>query len=145
MDHLVENGTYTPAQAAALRDPDAIRSWAAPSLYGPRTTLAIADRRVVGGIELFQRQPPAWFMDNLIRDQSAEFKGVGRQVVESAIGWWLSRFGSFAQPLRVHAMGREPGALMWWTSFLGRAPDFSGESVQSHGLSFEAVGWIIHL
>lgn len=146
-NRLVEDRTYTAQEMAAIRDLDAVRSWAPPPLHGPRTTLAYVGGRVVGGAELFQRQnPPAWFLDNLVRDPSPEFKGVGREVVQAAIGWWLAlnRFGRLEQPLRVHAMVRETHAREWWTWFFNRPPDFSGAFVQSRGLRFDAAGWITY-
>jgi hypothetical protein len=145
MDHLVENGTYTSAEMAALRDPNGVRSWAPPPLHGPRTTLAFLDKHVISGVELWQRkEPTGWFLDNLIRDQAPEFKGVGREVVENAMGWWASQFRRLDQPLRVHAMVREPGAVKWWTTFMNRPHDFSGAFVRAHGLKFDAVGWIVY-
>ena len=145
MHRLVEDGTYTADEMAAIRDPSGVRSWAPPPLHGPRTTLALIGDRVVGGAELFQRQnPPSWFLDNLVRDPSPEFKGVGREVAQAAIGWWLSlnRFRHLDQPLRVHAIVREAHAVAWWTRFFNRAPDLPDEYVKAHGLRFDAVGWI---
>jgi hypothetical protein len=147
MNRLVENGTYTPEEMAAIRDPDAVRSWAPRPLHGPRTTLAFVGERVVGGAELFQRQNrPSWFLDNLVRDPSPEFKGVGREVAQAAIGWWLvlNRHRHLDQPLRVHAMVREKHAWDWWAWFFNRPPDFSGAFVEARGLRFDAVGWITY-
>lgn len=70
MDGLVENGTYSSAEMAALRDSNGVRSWAPLPLHGPRTTLAFADKHVIGGVELWQRkEPTGCFLDNLIRDR----------------------------------------------------------------------------
>lgn len=147
MNRLVEDGTYTAEEIAAVRDTDAVRSWAPQPLHGPRTTLAVVGAKVVGGAELFQRQnPPSWFLDNLVRDPSPEFKGVGREVAEAAIGWWLvlNRYRHLDQPLRVHAMVRETHARDWWTRFFKRPPDFTGAYVEARGLRFDAVGWITY-
>jgi hypothetical protein len=106
----------------------------------------VVNQRIIAGVEAFQRtNPPRWFFDNLIRDHSLpQYKSVGRQVMQSAIGWWLATYRRLEQPLVVHAIEREDGAVKWWTDFLKRGPDYKGESIQSRGMTFPAVGWVIH-
>jgi len=142
---LVANQTYSAPEMSAMTDPAKVCSWAPPPLHGPRTTLAMVGQKVIAGVELWQRRgPTSWFLENLIRDQAPEFKGVGRDVVEAAMRWWHATYGRYITEVRVHAMAREPVAVRWWTDFLQRPPDYSGEFIQSGSMTFPAVGWVVH-
>lgn len=90
-----------------------------------------------------QKRDHYWFISDLVRDPSPEFKGVGKAVVEAAIMWWMSQFSRTDWGLRVFAMKREVGAVKWWTDFLKRSPDLTGESTKSRDFVFPAVGWIL--
>jgi hypothetical protein len=143
---LVRRGVYSPEEAAALRDPGAISSWAAPTnqLFGPLPIAARVENRLIAGVDLWQQQRDHyWFISDLIRDQSPQFTGVGREIVEMAIMWWTHRLARTGYGLRVFAMTREAGAVTWWTEFLKRRPDLTRESTKSRGYVFGAVGWVL--
>jgi hypothetical protein len=143
---LVRRGTYTPEEAAALQDPNGISSWAAPmsQQFGPLPTIARAGDRLIAAVDLWQqKRDHYWFISDLVRDQSPEFKGVGKDVVEAAIMWWMSQFSRTDWGLRVFAMKREVGAVKWCTHFLKRSPDLTEESTKSRACVFPAVGWIL--
>jgi len=142
---LVADRTYSEAHASALTDPARVCSWAPPPLHGPRITLALVNGKVIAGVELWQRRTPiSWFLENLVRDQAPEFKGSGRAVVEAAMRWWRATYGHYVTEVRAHAMEGEPIAVGWWTEFLQRPPDFGGESIRGGGMTFPAVGWVVH-
>jgi hypothetical protein len=145
-EELLTLGVYSREELASLHDPGRICSWAPQPLYGPLTTTAISAGGVAGGVELWERQKGQiyWFLENLIRDPSTAYKGVGVELVSSAIGWWRANYGRYQTELRVHSILRENGAVQWWTRFLGRPPDFTDAFIRSRGFKFDAVGWIIH-
>jgi hypothetical protein len=112
--------------------------------FGPLPTIARAGDRLIAGVDLWQqKREHYWFISDLVRDQSPEFKGVGKDVVEAAIMWWMSQFSRTDWGLRVFAMKRETGAVKWWTRFLKRSPDLTRESTISRAFVFPAVGWIL--
>jgi hypothetical protein len=146
-EELVRRGVYSPEEAAALRDPSAISSWAAPTnqMFGPLPIVARVGNHLIAGVDLWQQQRDHhWFISDLIRDQSPQFAGVGREIVEMAIMSWTDRLARTGYGLRVFAMTREAGAVRWWTDFLKRPPDLTGESTRSRGFAFGAVGWILN-
>ena len=99
---------------------------------------------MIAGVDLWQqKRDHYWFISDLVRHQSPEFKGVGKDVVEAAIMWWMSQFSRTDWGLRVFAMKREVGAVKWWTQFLKRPPDLWEESTKTGTFIFPAVGWIL--
>ena len=144
---LVRRGVYSPEEADALRDPAAISSWAAPmnQMFGPVPIVARMENRLIAGVDLWQQQRDRyWFISDLVRDQSAQFTGVGREIVEVSIMWWADRLAKTGYGLRVFAMTREVGAVKWWTDFLKRPPDLTKESTKSRSFVFGAVGWVLN-
>jgi hypothetical protein len=144
---LVRRGIYTPEEAAALQDPNGTSSWVAPmdQQFGPLPIIARLGDRLIAGVDLWQqKRDHYWFISDLIRDQSVQLKGVGRDIVETAIMWWTDHFARTDWGLRVFAMTREAGAVEWWTDFLNRPPDLTGESTKSRGFVFGAVGWVLN-
>ena len=138
---------YTADEIAAMERADAVDSWAAEPwrMFGPLTILARDrnTRRVVAGVELWQqKQDRYWFLADLVRDQASEYRGVGREVVEVARGWWATKLRQAGWPLRVYAMTREVGAVRFWSNYLGRAPELTGE-MRSGNVVLGAVGWVV--
>jgi hypothetical protein len=143
---LVLRGIYTSEEAAALQDPSGISTWVAPDdqQFGPVPIVARLGERLIAGVDLWQQKRDRyWFISDLIRDQAPQFKGVGRDLVEVAIMWWASRFARTGWGLRVFAMTPEAGAVKWWTDFLKRPADLTGESTKARGFVFGAVGWVL--
>ncbi len=144
---LVRRGIYTREEAAALQDPGGTTSWAAPldQQFGPLSTIARAGDVVIAGVDLWQqKRAHYWFISDLVRDQSPQFKGVGREIVEMTIMWWMSQFSRTDWGLRVYAITRDIGAVKWWAGYLKRSPDHSGEWIKSRGFVFSAVGWVLN-
>jgi hypothetical protein len=138
---------YTPSEMAAIEDPAAVDSWVAdkPQMFGPLTILARAHEsgRIVAGVELWQqKRDHYWLLADLVRDQAAEYKGAGREVVDAARGWWAINLQRRGWPLRVYAMAREVGAVGWWSDYLQRPGDLVGE-LKAGDYVFPAVGWVI--
>lgn len=145
-DVMVEHGVYTQEEMDAQSPKNGAEiSWAAPGLMaGPLTTVARVEGKVIAGVELWRQfRDRFWFLEGLIRDQAPEFKGVGADVVGAAFNWWMDKFGDSGEPLRVHSMVREKGSVHWWTSYIGRPPDFTDAFVRNGDYYFEAVGWVL--
>ncbi len=144
---LVESGVYSQEELDAQIDGAEV-SWAAESdrMFGPLTTVArIGGGEVIGGVELWQQQRDKfWFLEGLIRNPAAEFKGVGIDLFQSAFRWWMENFADFGEPLKVHSMVREESAVRWWTWQIGRDPDFTDAYIRNGDYYFEAVGWILY-
>jgi GNAT superfamily N-acetyltransferase len=145
MEALVRHRVYSAQELAALDAPDRQTSWV-PSpdvLYGPKTLVARAQGQIIAGIELWQQQRDRyWFLEGLIRDPASQFRGVGHELVDSAIGWF-DRVNVNSYGLRVHSMVREAAAVRFWTQHFQRDPDFTGAFVRWRGFDFRVVGWII--
>ncbi len=142
---LVSDQVYTEVELEALQDPNRETSWAAPpdQQYGPMTMLVRSEQRVVAGVELWhQHRDRYWFLENLVRDQSPEFKGVGHDVVDAALAWFVGIVRN-CYGLHVHAMAGEPVTVRFWTRQVGREPDFADAYIRSRTFHFPAVGWII--
>ena len=145
LDRLIAEGIYTEAEVAAYEDPAAECSWRPEPerVAGPLPTIAVSGERVVGGVYLMQnRRDGYWYLEVLIRDPAAKFRGVGFDVVEAAVAWW-KRYASDGWQLRVHSMKREARAVDWWTRYVGRPPDFEGAFIRTRSYFFPAVGWVI--
>jgi hypothetical protein len=145
-DKLIERGVYTREEMDAQVTGAEI-SWAAePSrMFGPLTTAARAEDKVIGGLEVWHQQRDRfWFLEGLIRDQAPEFKGVGADMYRATLQWWIDTFAGFGDPLKVHSMVREEGAVGWWTTQIGRPPDFTDAFIKNDPYYFEAVGWILY-
>jgi hypothetical protein len=90
LDELARRGAYTADEVAALKTPttgDKQCSWAETpdELAGPLTEVAPEDGNVIAGVELFQnKRDRYWFLDGLIRNQDAKYRGAGGT-------WSLSR------------------------------------------------------
>jgi hypothetical protein len=122
---LIDQGTNTADEVAALQDPGASSSWAAPmqEQFGPVPTIARDGKRVIAGLDMWQQQRDRyWFIADLVRDRSIQYRDVGRDVVESSLMWWTSQFARSGYGLCTFAMNQETSAVEWWTRFLNRGP-----------------------
>jgi hypothetical protein len=145
LDELVSQGLYTADEMAAMEDPTAECSWRpeVDRYAGPLATVAVSAGRVVGGVYLFQNQRDHyWFLDVLIRDPAAEYRGVGFDVVRGAASWF-KQYAADGWQLRVHSMTRETNAAAWWTRYVGRAPDFADAFIRTPKYFFPAFGWVM--
>jgi len=145
LDGLIAQGTYTSDEVAAYEDPEAECSWRpeVALLAGPLPTFAVSGGRVVGGVYLMQnRRDVYWYLEVLIRDPAAEYRGVGFDVVRAAVAWW-KQYASDGWQLRVHSMRRETRAVAWWTRYVRRSPDFADAFIRTSAYEFPAVGWVI--
>jgi hypothetical protein len=145
LDALIAEGIYRADEVAAYEDPEAECSWRPEpeQLAGPLPTVAVSAGRVVGGVYLMQNKRDSyWYLEVLIRDLAAEYRGVGFDVVEAAVAWW-KRYASDGWQLRVHSMKRETRAVAWWTRYVGRPPEFTDAFIRTPAYFFPAVGWLI--
>ncbi len=132
---------------AALMDPHAECSWAAPDDMqgGPWTFVARSDDgQVIAGVELLpQKRDRFWYLDMLVRDQAWNYKGVGAAIANKAIGWLMRETEAGPCGVRLHAMERERRLVDWWNELLVQQPDFRDAFVRTADHHFPAVGWII--
>jgi len=144
-DQQVRDCVYTREEMKALESADHIASWAAPEdeQHGPYTFLARSEGRIVAGVQLWQQQRDRyWFLEMLVRDQSAKFSGVGHELVDAALEW-LAGVNRNGYGALVHAMAGEEIAVRFWTRHLRREADFADAFIQSGDFRFPAVGWVI--
>jgi hypothetical protein len=130
---VVRDGVYTRKEMEALESADHAASWAAPKdeQHGPYTFLARSDGRIVAGVQLWQQQRDRYsFLEMLVRDQLARYRGVGHELVDVALEW-LFGMNRNGYDVRVHAMAGEEIAVRFWTRHLRREADFTDAFIQS--------------
>jgi hypothetical protein len=141
---LIADRVYSREQVDAQTSAKVERecSWV-PSpeqLSWPNEFKAKVGEQVVGGLALYKNlRDGYWFVENVIRDQGAAYKGVGRDLVRAALTVLWSKGVTH---VRVHSLVPEQRSGRYWRRLLGREPDFDAY-LRAGGFEFMAIGWII--
>ena len=141
---LIADHVYSREQVDAQMSAEVARecSWAPPpeQLSWPHEFNAKVGAQVVGGLALYKNlRDGYWFVENVIRDQSDAYKGVGQDLVRAALTFLWS---SGVTHVRVHSLVPEQRSGLYWRWLLGREPDFDAY-LRAGDFEFKAVGWII--
>jgi hypothetical protein len=141
---LIADHVYSREQVDAQMSAEVARecSWAPPpeQLSWPHEFNAKVGAQVVGGLALYKNlRDGYWFVENVIRDQSDAYKGVGQDLVRAALTFLWS---SGVTHVRVHSLVPEQRSGRYWRWLLGREPDFDAY-LRAGDFEFKAVGWII--